>query len=98
MSLDVTVTDALRREGLAREIINRVQNIRKERDYDITDRITLTFAPADGLAEVLADFGSYIASQVLATSITVDDTVAGNSDAVALDIDNITLNLLIHKA
>ncbi|MGM9873078.1 MAG: isoleucine--tRNA ligase [Muribaculaceae bacterium] len=98
VALDVTVTDALRREGLAREIINRVQNIRKERDYDITDRITLTFAPADGLAEVLADFGSYIASQVLATSITVDDTVAGNSDAVALDIDNITLNLLIHKA
>lgn len=98
VALDVTVTDALRREGLAREIINRVQNIRKERDYDITDRITLTFAPADGLAEVLADFGSYIASQVLATSITVDDTVADNSDAVALDIDNITLNLLIHKA
>ena len=41
VALDITITDELRREGIARDVINRIQNIRKERDYDITDRINL---------------------------------------------------------
>ncbi len=45
VALDIELTDALRREGLAREIINRVQNIRKDRGYEITDTVTLVFAP-----------------------------------------------------
>ncbi len=97
IALDVTVTDELRREGLARDIINRIQNIRKDRDYDITDRIKLAFTPSDELLKVLAEFGPYIAGQVLADAITTDG--AGAADTVeTLDIDgfivkvNVTLN------
>lgn len=87
VALDITVTDNLRREGIAREIVNRVQNIRKERNFDITDRISLVFAPAEGLADVLADYTEYISSQVLADTIDVNNTITADETAEELDID-----------
>ena len=97
VALDVTVTDELRNEGLARDIINRIQNIRKDRGYKITDRIKLTFEPGAEIDGVLANFADYIAAQVLADAI--DRAPLGEADTVAtLDIDglllkvNITLN------
>ena len=98
VALDITVTDELRREGLAREIINRIQNIRKGRDYDITDRITLAFAPEGGIEEVLSDFNDYIASQVLANAIVVDKSVSSDASAEVLDIDDFNIHVLINKA
>ncbi|WP_300805240.1 isoleucine--tRNA ligase [uncultured Duncaniella sp.] len=56
IALDVTVTPELRREGIARDIVNRIQNIRKSRDYDITDRIALTFAPGEATDDAIRDF------------------------------------------
>ncbi|MCM1032635.1 MAG: isoleucine--tRNA ligase [Odoribacter sp.] len=97
VALDITVTDELRLEGFAREIVNRVQNIRKERDYDITDRINLVFAPVAGLDQVLDKFGGYISSQVLAEAITTDAAIETDPDAVKLEIDGIELNLLISQ-
>ena len=64
VALDIDVTPELIREGIAREIINRVQNIRKRRGYDITDHITLTFLPCPEIEEVTKDYGEYIAGQV----------------------------------
>ena len=95
VALDITITDELRNEGIAREIINRIQNIRKNRDYDITDRITLVFAP--GVEEVVARFGDYIASQVLADAIAVDETASTDDAAEKLDIDGAVVSVLINK-
>ena len=87
VALDVTVTDALRREGIAREIVNRIQNIRKDRGYNITDKITLTFAPDAAIDEALADYADYIGRQVLATGVTVAPLTEGDADVTTLDID-----------
>lgn len=95
VALDVTITDVLRREGIARDIINRIQNIRKDRDYDITDRITLTFAPDALVGQVLADFGDYIASQVLADAVTVADVADDAPGVEILDIDELKVKVLV---
>jgi len=95
VALDVTLTDELRREGTAREIINRIQNIRKDRGYDITDRISLTFAPAEGLDAVLAGFSDYIARQVLASSVECAPVAEGAEGAERLDIDGLAVDVLI---
>ncbi|MDE6383631.1 MAG: isoleucine--tRNA ligase [Paramuribaculum sp.] len=98
VALDITLTDDLRNEGLAREIVNRVQNIRKNRGYEITDHITLSIAPADDIEKVVADFGQYIASQVLADAILVQPLGEGNPDAEKLDIDGRIVDVAITLA
>lgn len=98
VALDVTITDALRREGIARDIVNRIQNIRKSRDYDITDRINLIFMADDDLETTLHDFGEYIGTQVLANSITTSPELPDADTVECLDIEeskikvNIELN------
>lgn len=100
VALDVTVTDALRREGIAREIVNRMQNIRKGRDYAITDRINLVFAPDEHLEGVLAEFGGYIATQVLAESISTAEAKPAEDTAGLehLDIDGLNVDVIVTKA
>lgn len=99
VALDVTVTPELRMEGLARDIVNRIQNIRKDRGYEITDKINLTFAPAADDADTRAAldaFGSYISRQVLAESLTVGSVDENDADVAVLDLDS--LNLLVNIA
>ena len=88
VALDVTVTPELRLEGIARDIINRVQNIRKTRDYAITDRISLVFEPNEALDDVVKDFGDYIARQVLAENVEIGVPELA-SEAEILDIDGL---------
>ena len=85
VALEVEITDQLRKEGVARDLINRIQNIRKGRDYDITDRITVTVEPSELTSGAVADFGEYIASQVLASAI-VEAPVTDPADDEVLDI------------
>ena len=95
VALDITVTPELRKEGIARDIVNRVQNIRKSRDYEITDRINLVFGTNPETDDAIAEFSDYIAAQVLATSVVV----SANCDAQEeLDIDGILLPVNITKA
>lgn len=95
VALDITVTPELRKEGIARDIVNRIQNIRKGRDYEITDRINIVFAHNPDTDEAIADYSDYIASQVLANSITVNDEIKAEEE---LDIDGIKLLTAISKA
>ena len=99
VALDVTVTPELRSEGIARDIINRIQNIRKERDYAITDRIKLAFDGGNAeIAPVLDKFGAYIANQVLASDIcTADIAAAAAADVATLDIDGLEVRVAITK-
>lgn len=97
VALDITVTDQLRREGVARDIINRIQNIRKSRNYDITDRINITFQESPEVLDTLADFSEYIGSQVLANAITVAKQIPDDENAETLDIDGLTVKLAIQQ-
>ncbi len=94
VALDVSVTPELRLEGLAREIINRVQNIRKTRDYDITDRIALTFAPGEEIEAVVNAFGDYIGRQVLADDLSIGN-VAEKENVEILDIDGLEVKVSV---
>ncbi len=93
IALDITVTPELRMEGIARDIVNRIQNIRKNRGYEITDRIHLTFEPNTQTDGSLEAFGKYISGQVLADSLTIGE-VSGE-DVEHLELDDIILDVKI---
>ena len=98
VALDITVTDELKREGIAREIVNRVQNIRKDKNFEITDRIVVNMACAKNIAEAVADFNDYIARQVLADSINLVDSLDGHDGVIALDLDDDKVFATVEKA
>lgn len=95
IALDITVTPELRREGIARELINRIQNIRKERGYNITDKITLRFNPSAETDDAIREYAAYISTQVLAEAL---DIAPVSDSAVALDIDGLTVSVDVNLA
>ena len=95
VALDITITDELRREGMARELVNRIQNVRKSSGFEITDKINVVIAPDERTNQAVAEFHDYIAGQVQAHSLTVGEVPA---DAIALDMDGWTLNIKVVKA
>jgi isoleucyl-tRNA synthetase len=95
VALDITVTDELRREGMARDLVNRIQNIRKGRDYNITDHITVCLQPVAEVTDALSQYADYIAAQVLADSITTSDSLPESNDT--LDIDGLKVNIEINR-
>ncbi|MBK9356055.1 MAG: isoleucine--tRNA ligase [Bacteroidales bacterium] len=76
VALDVTISDQLREEGIARELVNRIQNIRKEKGFEVTDRIALEIEKNSGLNEALSNNFSYICSETLAESMNSVDKIA----------------------
>jgi isoleucyl-tRNA synthetase len=96
VALDVTLTDELKMEGIARDIINRIQNIRKTRDYDITDKVTLTFEPNAETDAAINRYSDYIAGQVLAKSIEIA-SIGGDAKIEELDIDGLILKVKVEQ-
>lgn len=94
VALDITVTPELRQEGVAREIVNRIQNIRKSRDYQITDRINLTFAPCQLTDDAIKNYADYIARQVLADTLLVGPVTDDDMTEI-LDIDGTDVKVRI---
>ena len=92
VALDVTISDELRNEGIAREIINRIQNIRKDSGLEITDRIQVVISDTEVLKNAVIAYEEYIKSQILADSITF----AAN-EGQSVEIDELTINILISK-
>ncbi len=95
VALDITVTEELLQEGIARELVNRIQNLRKSKKFDITDRINVTIAPDERTDAAVNAYSDYIARQVLATSIKVAPVVPGEADE--LDMDGWTLPVKVEK-
>lgn len=79
VALDVELTDALRKEGTARELVNRIQNLRKGSGFDVTDRIdTIIYAEGafyDEISSALGSFSDYIAAQTLSRSVSLEKAV-----------------------
>lgn len=95
VALDITVTDELKKEGLARELVNRIQNLRKSSGFEITDKVNITLASSaemDGAAEA---YQEYIKSQVLANNLVI--TAEPISDATSLDFEDFTLAVKVEK-
>lgn len=93
VALDVTITDSLKNEGVARELVNRIQNIRKNSGFEITDRINITIAKHDVVNAVVVEFNDYIATQVLADDITLVDSL----EAENVDMDDFVIQMKIEK-
>ncbi len=86
VALDVTVTPELRNEGMARELINRIQNIRKSSGFEISDRIVVELSDVEGIREAVESFGDYISAQVLADSIMLRNDLEADN-AVDLEME-----------
>ena len=95
IALDIELTPALIEEGIARELINRIQNLRKSSGLEITDRIAVQLENREEVAAAVTNCNEYIASQVLATSLVLVD---GLTDGTALEMDNYTVMCVIQKA
>ena len=92
VALEVELTPELKKEGMARELINRIQNIRKDSGLEITDRIRVTLAPNEETDAAVAAFADYIKGQVLA-----DDIVVAANDGAPVEFDGFTLNITVEK-
>ena len=93
VALDITVTDELRKEGIARELVNRIQNLRKSKDFEITDRISVKVSSDELFDEAILDFSAYIKSQVLADSIKIENQTFEDE----IDIEERVLTLQVEK-
>ena len=92
IALDIELTDALIEEGIARELINRIQNLRKSSGLEITDRIIVTLEDRPEIHNAVLHCGDYIASQVLATQLSLQPSVV-DAQTVEMDGYNIAINI-----
>ena len=95
IALDIELTPALIEEGIARELINRIQNLRKSSGLEITDRIAVQLENREEIAAAVTNCNEYIASQVLATSLTLTDNL---TDGTTLEMDGYNVNCVLEKA
>ena len=94
VALEVTVTEELRREGVARELVNRIQNIRKSSGFEITDKINITLSKNTQTDDAVNEYKDYICNQVLATSLTLADEV---QEGTELNFDDFSLFVKVEK-
>ncbi|WP_276806167.1 isoleucine--tRNA ligase [Bacteroides stercorirosoris] len=94
VALDVTVTEELRREGIARELVNRIQNIRKSSGLEITDKIKITLSKNPQTDDAVNEYKEYICNQVLGTSLMLTDEVENGTE---LNFDDFSLYVSVVK-
>ncbi|MCM1290959.1 MAG: isoleucine--tRNA ligase [Prevotella sp.] len=94
VALDVTLTPELKNEGMARELVNRIQNIRKSKDFEITDKVKVELSSTPETESAVAQFGEYISAQVLASELKVSESL---TDGEVLDIDGFEVIAKVDK-
>ncbi len=93
VALDISLTDDLKAEGVARELVNRIQNIRKNSDFNVTDKINVTISDHVRIEKAINQYGDYIKAEVLAKSITT-----GDNSGEATDIyDDLSVTIDVKK-
>ena len=95
IALDVHITPELKKEGLSRELINRLQNLRKDKGYEVTDKIKVTISQDADIQEAANDNLSYICTEILAVSLDFQEILTNVSDTI--EIDGTELKVLIDK-
>lgn len=94
VALEVTLTDELRREGIARELVNRIQNLRKSSGFEITDKISITLSKNPQTDDAVTEYKDYICNQVLGTELTLADEV---KNGIELNFDDFSLQVCVTK-
>ena len=94
VALDLTVTDELRAEGVAREFVNRIQNLRKDKDFDLMDRISIQLEENNPFKSEINANNSYISAEVLANNIEFVDSL---SQADEIEINDVYFKININR-
>ncbi len=94
VALDITITDSLLKEGIAREFVNRIQNLRKSAGFDITDKIKVKIEKLDIINDAINAYSDYISTQTLANEVLLVDKI---ENPVELDFDDFKVNILVEK-
>lgn len=94
VALDITLTPELRDEGKARELVNRIQRLRKEQDFELTDRITVKLTETENLKSAIINFNNYICTEILADRL---ELVPQLKDGTVIEVDDTKLNVRINK-
>lgn len=94
VALDITITPELLDEGNARELVNRIQKIRKDNDFELTDRIQVKMAIAESLKSAIINYNDYICTEILADSV---ELVPELQDGVEIEVNDLTFNVLVNK-
>jgi isoleucyl-tRNA synthetase len=99
VALDVTITPGLEAEGNAREFVNRIQKIRKDSGFELTDRINVKVSAKDGLKDSLAQYKDYICAEILADQLEfMPEIMAGSvPDITGIEINDVSLNVIVSK-
>ncbi|MBV2227882.1 isoleucine--tRNA ligase [Sphingobacterium sp. NPDC055431] len=92
VALDVNISAELKEEGMARELINRIQNLRKDKGFEVTDRINVTLSQNTEIQQAVDNNFSYICTEILADSLKFDSALA-NGDAIEIDGENLLLSI-----
>jgi len=93
VALDINVTESLRREGVARELVNRIQNLRKENNFEVTDKIIINLTRTAGIEDSLAEFRDYVCMQTLGTDILLTDFEPQGGTAVDWEDETLVIRL-----
>jgi isoleucyl-tRNA synthetase len=94
VALDITVTPELEAEGHAREFVNRIQKIRKDSNFELTDRVDVKVSAVNGLKDNLAQFKDYICAEILADNL---EFVSELQDGMEIEINDVMLNVIVSK-
>jgi len=94
VALDITVTSDLEQEGNARELVNRIQKIRKDKGYELTDRISVKITGTEDLKTSILNFGNYISAEILADELELVPEIA---DGTEIEVNDIPLKVLVTK-
>jgi len=97
VALDIKITDDLRNEGIARELVNRIQNLRKENDFEVTDKIQVTIENNNAIGEAMNTYKKYVASQTLANNIQLSDSFTEDEGRKIELTEDIIVNINITK-
>jgi isoleucyl-tRNA synthetase len=97
VALDITITDDLRNEGYAREVINRIQNFRKDSQLDVMDTISIQVESNDALNQTFKQFQDYIQTETLCTVFEIKPTLTAANKIEFEIADNLTVQIVISK-
>jgi isoleucyl-tRNA synthetase len=100
VALDITISEALRKEGIARELVNRIQNLRKDKGFEVTDKIEVEIVKRDDLVSSLSEYNAYVCGQTLSEKIDLVDDIAnadkvewGDSEYLLISIKLVSLHI-----
>jgi isoleucyl-tRNA synthetase len=94
VALDINITPELEHEGNAREFVNRIQKIRKDSGFEVTDRIDVKVAADNGIAESLSRYNNYICAEILADTLEITSTIA---DGAEIEVNDNFLKVIVLK-